>query len=68
MVNTNKLKALMVLKGFTQRKLAEETGIGINPLNEKINNKTVFRCDEVDKICKALEITDTTEKCDIFFA
>lgn len=68
MVNTGKLKAVMVLRGYTQRRLAEETEISLTPLNEKINNKSVFRCDEVDKICTVLQITEAKEKCDIFFA
>lgn len=68
MVNTKLLQARMVLEGYTQRKLAQETKIGVNVLNKKINNNGVFRCDEVDKICKALNITDTTEMKDIFFA
>lgn len=68
MVNTAMLKARMMLEGYTQRGLAKETKIGVTPLNEKINNKKVFRCDEVDKICDVLRITDPTEKCEIFFA
>lgn len=68
MVNTAKLKARILLEGYTQRTLAKETKIGITPLNAKINNKQVFRCDEVDKICLALNITEPEEKCDIFFA
>lgn len=68
MVNTKMLQARMVLEGYTQRKLAKETKIGVNVLNKKINNNGVFRCDEVDKICKVLNITDMVEKCEIFFA
>ena len=68
MVDTAKLKARMVLGGHTQRTLAKETKIGITSLNEKINNKQVFRCDEVDKICEVLQIIDAEEKCEIFFA
>lgn len=67
MVNTAKLKARMMLEGYTQRSLAKETKIGVTPLNEKINNKKVFRCDEVDKICEVLRITEPNEKCEIFF-
>ena len=68
MVNTAMLKARILLEGYTQRTLAKETKIGITPLNEKINNKKVFRCDEVDRICLVLNITDAEEKCEIFFA
>lgn len=68
MVNTAKLKARILLAGHTQRTLAKEAKIGLNPLNEKINNKGVFRCDEVDRICEVLHITEPAEKCEIFFA
>ena len=68
MVNTKLLLSRMVLEGYSQRKLSEETGIGKNVLNKKINNNGVFRCDEVDKICYVLNITDAKEKVDIFFA
>lgn len=68
MVNTAKLKARILLEGHTQRTLSKATKIGLNPLNEKINNKRVFRCDEVDRICEVLNITEPSEKCDIFFA
>ena len=68
LVNTKLLLSRMVLEGYSQRKLAKETGIGVNVLNKKINNNGVFRCDEVDKICTVLGITDAEEKVDIFFA
>ena len=68
MVNSAKLKARMLLEGYTQRKLAKATNMGVTPLNEKINNKGVFRCDEVDKICEVLNITDAEEMREIFFA
>lgn len=58
----------MMLEGYTQRSLAKEAKIGVTPLNEKINNKKVFRCDEVDRICEVLNITEPTEMRDIFFA
>lgn len=68
MVNTKLLLSRMVLEGYSQRKLAKETGIGVNVLNKKINNNGVFRCDEVDKICNVLHITKAEEKVEIFFA
>ena len=68
MVNTKLLQSKMILEGFTQRKLAKEAKIGLNVLNKKINNNGVFRCDEVDRICEVLHITDVQEKFEIFFA
>ena len=58
----------MVLAGYSQRKLAKAANIGVNVLNKKLNNNGVFRCDEVDRICEVLNITDASEKVDIFFA
>lgn len=68
MVNTNLLRSRMVLAGYSQRKLAKAANIGVNVLNKKLNNNGVFRCDEVDRICEVLNITDASEKVDIFFA
>ena len=68
MVDTKLLRSRMLLAGYSQRRLANETNINITVLNKKINNSGVFRCDEVDKICKALNITEPTEMRDIFFA
>ena len=66
MVDTNKLKARLALAGYTQERLARETKMSINSLNCKINGRAVFNCDEVDAICKALDIHDPTEKVQIF--
>lgn len=68
MVDTKLLLSKMALRGFSQRKLSSETKIGLNVLNKKINNNGIFRCDEVDKICEVLQITEPNEMISIFFA
>lgn len=66
MTNTKLLMAEMVKKGYTQRSLSEKTGISVNALNLKINNKGIFNTDEADRICDVLGITDCELKCHIF--
>ncbi len=68
MVNTSKIKAHMVEKGFTQSKLAACMGIGKNTLNAKLNGKGIFTVSEAEKICEALQIQSAEEKNCIFFA
>ena len=67
MIDSNKLKGIMVEKGFSQRSLALETGVGLNHINEVLNNKTHPRLDLVVKICNVLNITDTDLRSQIFF-
>lgn len=66
-MNGKKLKSKMVEQGFTQRSLAKKTGIGLNHLNEILNNKVSPRLETIDKICSALDITEIEEKSNIFF-
>lgn len=66
MVNTNRLKGLMVSFGYTQVTLAEKIGISKNALNLKINNNGVFDTNEIEKICEVLDITTDKDKVDIF--
>ena len=66
MINVNLLKGKIVAAGYNQRGLAEKVGMSANSLNAKINGKKKFDTDEVFKICEALNITDPSEKCNIF--
>jgi len=68
MINTRKIKAIMVERGFTQIELAKATGICKNSINAKINGKSMFNCDEVDAVCKALQISDPVMKAEIFLS
>ena len=73
MVDTRKLKSLMVLKGYNQVRLAEEmTARGVkiskNALSSKMNHRSSFDCDEADVICDILEVVEPTEKSAIFLA
>ena len=71
MVDVNKLRSQMVLKGYTQRSLAAEMtkrGVKIseNTLSSKMNGYSQFDCDDADMICEILELESPAEKADIF--
>lgn len=66
MVDTKELKKAMLDAGVNQRQLSERSGISINALNRKINNRAVFTIPEVSKICECLGITTPHDKCKIF--
>lgn len=66
MIHSLRLKAIILEKGYTQRTLSERLGINKNTLNSKINGNSQFNIDEVDQICKLLDINSAEEKCSIF--
>lgn len=73
MVNVNKLKAQMVLMGYTQRSLVVEmNNRGVktteNTLSSKMNGRTPFDCVDADVICGILEVHSAAEKAEIFLA
>lgn len=68
MLNSNKLRGKIFEAGLNQRKLAEITGISENTISCKMNHHRCFDTDEIEKICKALGITNDLEKVEIFLA
>ena len=72
MVDVNKLRSQMVLKGYTQKSLVaemNERGVKIseNTFSAKMNGKP-FDCDDADVICDILGIESPAEKAGIFLA
>lgn len=63
MINTNKLKGIMVEKGYTGEQLAKVLGISSKTFYSKMK-KRVFGSDEIQKMVKVLEIENPTE---VFF-
>ena len=73
MVDINKLKSQMALKGFNQRSLVAEMNrrgakIGENTFSSKMTGKSKFDCGDADIICEILEVEDPADKADIFLA
>ena len=73
MVDVNKLRAQMVLRGHTQKSLvAEMNKRGVktteNTFSSKMNGRSQFDCTDADVICDILEVNDTATKAEIFLA
>lgn len=68
MVDTDKLKGLLVSKGFRQEDAAKQIGISTQTLNGKINNKTDFLSSEIEQLCELLEIRDAKTVVEVFFS
>jgi transcriptional regulator with XRE-family HTH domain len=68
MTNTNKLKGLIVSKGFSQRSFAKLINMNKDTFNNKLNNKSEFKTGEILKICEVLQIVEKSEKVDIFLS
>ncbi|MBQ8178014.1 MAG: DUF739 family protein [Clostridia bacterium] len=58
MVNTDKLKGLIVEKKTSQPKLAKKLGIAPATMNQKIHNKRPMLLEEALKLQELLEISD----------
>lgn len=54
--NYSKLLGRMKERGITQEQLAKEIGINEATLNSKLNNRFQFKADEIDAICRVLDI------------
>ena len=65
--NYSKLLGRMRERGVTQERLATEIGITEATLSAKLNNKFNFKADEIDSICRVLDISNE-EIGEYFFA
>ena len=73
MVDTNRLKAQMVMKGYTQKSLVAEMNarglkISENTFSAKMRGKAKFNCDDADVICDILEVDSLPDMAAIFLA
>jgi transcriptional regulator with XRE-family HTH domain len=67
MTNTLEFKAMLILKGYTAEKLADEVGLSPQSISYKANNKREFTASEINAISDALGL-NLEEKERIFFA
>lgn len=68
MLNKNEFLGALAKAGFTQRKLAELIGMSKNTLCSRVNGKSYFDTEEIDKICEALNIVSSRQKSEIFLS
>lgn len=62
MINTNKVKARMLVLGITQPILADSMGMNTATLNAKIHNKRRIYVDEYLRLCNFLELNTVEER------
>lgn len=53
-------------RGLKKAYIAEQLGISINGITNKLNGRSEFKAGEVAKICEVLSINDPQDKIDIF--
>ncbi len=68
MTDTNGLNELINKSGYKKGWISEQIGLSRNCLSLKINNKNQFTADEIQKLCKILNIDNLELKDKIFFA
>lgn len=68
MIDTQKLKALIVERGKTQKDIAREIGVSDNAFYLWMKNPERIKIEDAMKISKALEIDDIFQFFNIFFA
>ncbi len=57
-ITHGKLKGLMAEKGYSIRRLSDETGISLSTLSNKLNGATEFKTSEILMISNVLQIRD----------
>ena len=73
MVDVRKLRSVMALRGYNQKRLVDEMNargvkISENTLSAKMNGTSKWDCDDADVICDILEVESCAEKAEIFLA
>jgi len=68
LLNKNKLRGAIVAAGMTQNEVAARIGISRNTFSAKVNGKTCFDSDQIEKICQIVGIIDPAEKANIFLS
>lgn len=66
MVNTNKLRGLIVENGYSQADIAKLIGIAPKTFYEKMS-KGVFLSNEIEKMIDILGVQDDSQVIEIFF-
>lgn len=68
MFNRREFDGAVARAGLKNKELAEKIGISKNTLSSRVNGKSMFNTDEIDKICMELNITSDSDKIKIFLS
>lgn len=68
MTNTLKLRALLIENNLTNEDMSKKLGISKQSFSMKINNKREFKTSEIYKLVCLLNLTNSVDIMNIFFA
>ena len=68
MLDKNLFKSVIVRQGYTQDTLATKLEMSPNTMSSRVNGRSCFDTDEIDRICEILRISSNDEKAAIFLA
>lgn len=68
MVNSSKLRGIIIGNNFTNEETAKKLGISNQSFSMKLNNKREFKASEISALMKLFNITNPNEIITIFFA
>lgn len=68
MLDKNLFKSVIVRQGYTQDTLAAKLEMSPNTMSSRVNGRSCFDTDEIDRICEILGISSNDEKAAIFLA
>lgn len=67
-MNKNLLLGKIAASGLTCKQVATLIGVSKNTFSAKINGKTYFDTEQIDRLCDVLHIDDDEEKVKIFLS
>lgn len=65
-MNKLKLKGAIAESGLTCKDIAPLVGMSKKTLSSRINGKSAFRTDEIERLCYVLKIEEPERKIEIF--
>ncbi len=68
MVNSSKLRAIIIGNNYTNEETAKKLGISNQSFSMKLNNKREFKASEIHALMQLFNITNPNEIITIFFA
>lgn len=65
-MNLAKLRGAIAEAGLSAERLGKKVGMSKTTIHSRMQGRSSFRLDEVNKICEVLNITDPDRKAEIF--
>lgn len=65
-MKANLLRGAIVAQNMTMQQAAKLIGISRNSMSMRMNGKVPFNADEIERLCDLLNITEPSQKVEIF--